>query len=631
MSGFDDSAGRVIARRYRLLRRIGAGGMGRVWLAYDLDLACEVAVKEITFAQDLPEADIAGRVARARQEARLAARLRDHPHVATVHDVVEEDGLPYIVMAYVPGATTLGEVVRERGPLDAPEAARIGLAVLDALMAGHRIGILHRDVKPANILLASSRTDASFHQFPGQVLLADYGVALKPDSGEPRLTATSALVGTPGFLAPERARGAPPSAAADLFALGATLYFAVSGNGPFDRDSEASTLTALLFEEPPPLDRAGPLTPVLTGLLAKDPDQRMPGEEAARLLSEAARSEQPPPTPVPAETVVDSPPTPPPTDKTVVDHPPGAGDTPPPADAQPKRRSPRRPSRGVLVTLIAVAALLIGGGLWAGASLVGSENGSEGSDTPSPTGPVRMYGENVDLTKELQQGDCVSTVWGQGKLKGEPNSVGVVDCLEESSSVDGQVMRTETATSLDDARENGADRCKSSLDKTVRSMADAQSYALVPNEQGWDSGVRSTACLVFNKSVPLYGQVGSFRDVGKQIRVTNSAVGDCFNEQESGGTYTSYLASCTLAHDDEVVGFVEAPAGMDFSAIESESTKLCANKYQSVSKPESTQLYTWTPHEDDWKKGFRYVMCTVARPDGQKLTGDATSPVSSTG
>jgi serine/threonine protein kinase len=443
MSGFDDSAGRVIANRYRLLRRIGVGGMGRVWLAYDLDLACEVAVKEITFAQDLSEEDMAGRVARARQEARLAARLRDHPHVATVHDVVEDGGLPYIVMAYVPGATTLGEVVRDRGPLNATEAAQVGLAVLDALMAGHRIGILHRDVKPANILLASPEPGTPFHRFPGQVLLADYGVALKPDSGEPRLTATSALVGTPGFLAPERARGAPPSAAADLFALGATLYFAVSGNGPFDRDSEASTLTALLFEEPRPLDHAGALTPVLTGLLAKDPDQRMTGEEAARRLSEAAQPEQPPPTPPPDETVVDSPqtPPPPPADKAVINRPADEADSTTP----PRRRTPH----GRIITLVAVVILLVAGGVWAGSTLIGGSDEEPVADAAptTPTGPVRPYGENVELARELNVGDCVSTVWGQGKLKGTPDSVGVIDCLDEAGSVDGQVVRTEAATS----------------------------------------------------------------------------------------------------------------------------------------------------------------------------------------
>ncbi|XES00234.1 serine/threonine-protein kinase [Streptomyces sp. S1D4-11] len=153
MTEGQQGAERLIAGRYRLLRRLGAGGMGRVWLAYDQELECEVALKELTLPEGIPEQELSARVARARAEARHAARLRNHPHVATVHDVVEEHGLPWIVMGFLPGATDLKEVVREHGPLPPAETARIGLAVLDALMAGHRIGILHRDVKPANILL----------------------------------------------------------------------------------------------------------------------------------------------------------------------------------------------------------------------------------------------------------------------------------------------------------------------------------------------------------------------------------------------------------------------------------------------------------------------------------------------
>lgn len=234
---------RVINGRYRLLRTLGAGGMGRVWLAYDEELACEVSLKEIS----LPEvprdaAERAQRIARARSEARHTARPRGHPHVATVHDVVLREGLPWIVMEYVPDAIDLQAVVRQRGPLAPEPVARIGLAVLDALTAGHRIGILHRDVKPANILLAA---DASGDPY-ARVLLTDYGIALQPESREPRLTATAGILGTPGYLAPERARGEPPTPAADMFSLGATLYAAVEGRGPFDRHGEYATLTALL-------------------------------------------------------------------------------------------------------------------------------------------------------------------------------------------------------------------------------------------------------------------------------------------------------------------------------------------------------------------------------------------------
>ena len=277
----DHSEDRIINGRYRLLRTLGAGGMGRVWLAYDEELACEVAIKEIALPDGPMDAsETAQRIARARSEARHAARLRGHPHVATVHDVVMYEGLPWIVMEYVPDAVDLQAVVRRSGPLSPAQVARLGLAVLDALTAGHRIGILHRDVKPANILLAP---DASGDPY-ARVLLTDYGIALQPESREPRLTATAGILGTPGYLAPERARGEPPTPAADLFSLGATLYATVEGHGPFDRHGEYATFTALLGEDPTPLARAGELTPVLLGLLVKDPVRRFSPEAAKRGL-----------------------------------------------------------------------------------------------------------------------------------------------------------------------------------------------------------------------------------------------------------------------------------------------------------------------------------------------------------
>ncbi|MFD3927624.1 protein kinase [Streptomyces sp. NPDC058614] len=676
MTSLDDGAGRVVAGRYRLIRRIGAGGMGRVWLAYDLDLACEVAVKEVAVPRDLPEPQLIARVARARGEARLAARLRDHPHVATVHDVVEEDGLPWIVMEYVPGATTLEDVVREQGPLPTAEAARVGLGVLDALTAGHRLGILHRDVKPANILLATPDTNAAYHEDRGRVLLADYGIALRPDSGEPRLTATSSLVGTPGFLAPERARGAPPSPASDLFSLGATLYFAVGGTGPFDRDSEASTLTALLFEEPSPPDRAGALAPVLLGLLAKDPDQRMGGDEAGRLLTELAgrptkvvappitapaTSPAPtapatpaaptaPPTP-PAPAAPTTPPAPPAPEPTVVvgvedqppDHresdaeptavvepdrdetarlrnfaaPPGGDDGTPADTGQPEPQPSRRMPRGRIIAILAAIVLIAGGGVWAGTSLLNSSEETSSDSTPSPTGPVKTYGETVELTRELQVGECVSAVWGPEKFNGAPDSLGVVACTPQSDAVDGQVLELDAATSLDDAKENGTSRCEGLLRETVGGMGDARSYALVPSEQGWDSNVHNTACLVFNKTAPLHGPVGTYRTTGGDYLLTTGAVGDCIDTKDQGDTVTGFLADCSADHNEEVVGFVKAPAGIKYGDWD-EAQKLCSNKFGSVqAKGPAEELNSWMDTE------FRYVMCTLYRTDGKKIEGSA--------
>ncbi|MEV5547450.1 protein kinase [Streptomyces sp. NPDC052309] len=274
--------GRVIAGRYLLLRRVGSGGMGHVWHAHDQRLACEVALKEIVF-RDPAEAgrEREARVARARAEARHAAGLRDHPHVVTVHDVLEHEGLPWIVMEYVANAVDLRDLVARRGPLSPAEGARIGLAVLDALTAGHERGVLHRDVKPANILLAPDRAGAPY----GRILLTDYGISVRPDTGETRYTHASALLGTAGYLAPERARGGPPTPAADLFSLGCTLYHGVEGRGPFERESHLAEITAVVTEEPRPPRRAGALRPLLDGLLAKDPDLRMTAAEAAAELA----------------------------------------------------------------------------------------------------------------------------------------------------------------------------------------------------------------------------------------------------------------------------------------------------------------------------------------------------------
>ncbi|NUS15130.1 MAG: serine/threonine protein kinase, partial [Streptomyces sp.] len=275
--------GRVIAGRYLLLHQLGSGGMGHVWLAHDQRLACEVALKEIVF-RDPSEAghEREARVARARAEARHAAGLRGHPHVVTVHDVLEHDGLPWIVMEYVPGAVDLRELIARRGPLAPAESARIGLAVLDALTAGHERGIMHRDVKPANILLAPDRTGAPY----GRVLLTDYGISVQPDAGETRYTLTSVLVGTAGYLAPERATGGSPTAAADLFSLGCTLYHAVEGCGPFARESHFAEISAVVTEEPRSPVRAGALAPVLEAMLVKDPGLRISAAQAEAALSQ---------------------------------------------------------------------------------------------------------------------------------------------------------------------------------------------------------------------------------------------------------------------------------------------------------------------------------------------------------
>lgn len=257
----------VLAGRYRAIDRLGAGGMGVVWRARDELLHREVAIKEVKLGPGLPEAQRAEMRERTLREARAAARL-GHPSIVTVHDVISQDGRPWIVMDLIRGRS-LQQVVRASGPIDPRRAAAIGVAVLDALALAHSRGIMHRDVKPANIMLADD----------GGVLLTDFGIATL--EGDVQLTSPDALVGSPGYIAPERLRGTGDGPAADLWSLGAALYTAVEGRGPFHRGSSAATLGAVLTEETPVPARAGELAPVLLAVLDKDP-RRRPGEAALR-------------------------------------------------------------------------------------------------------------------------------------------------------------------------------------------------------------------------------------------------------------------------------------------------------------------------------------------------------------
>ncbi|MBY8845797.1 serine/threonine-protein kinase [Streptomyces sp. SP2-10] len=263
--------GTVIGGRYSLTRLLGVGGFGQVWQAHDTLLGVDVAVKQVRLDVPLPDEARAELLARAAREARHAARLRDHPHIVTVHDVVEVDEghwkVPWIVMQWVDGCS-LAEELKERGPLNQRRTRETAEALLGALDAAHRAGVVHRDVKPGNVLLAAD----------GSVLLADFGIALA--STDPRLTRTTLVIGSPGYMAPERWQGAESDGRADLFSLGVTLYEAVEGVLPFRSDNP----TAVLTEPPRPPERAGTLAPLLTLLLDKDPARRPTVSEARTLL-----------------------------------------------------------------------------------------------------------------------------------------------------------------------------------------------------------------------------------------------------------------------------------------------------------------------------------------------------------
>ncbi|WP_306205812.1 serine/threonine-protein kinase, partial [Actinoplanes sp. RD1] len=270
-----------VAGRYRLGETLGAGGMGRVWVARDGILQRDVAVKEILLPPDLVEGERDSVHRRTVQEARAAAQL-SHPNVAQVYDVIEDDGRAWIVMEYVP-SRSLQEAIRTDGPLDPRDVAVLGLEVLGALEAAHRAGVRHRDVKPANVLLGDD----------GRVVLTDFGIAsIEGDSVI--TTSHEPVLGSPSYMSPERAKDGKALEASDLWSLGATLYAAVEGRPPYQRPNAMATLTALATEEPDPPVRAGALRPVLDGLLQKDPAARIDAAETRRRLLRAAEPETPP-------------------------------------------------------------------------------------------------------------------------------------------------------------------------------------------------------------------------------------------------------------------------------------------------------------------------------------------------
>jgi eukaryotic-like serine/threonine-protein kinase len=268
----------VVAGRYRLREIIGAGGMGRVWLADDELLDRRVAIKEISTRTDMTASQMLDLQGRTMREARAAARL-DHPGVITIYDVIWRAGHSWIVMEYVE-SRSLQDAVRADGPFRHDEAARIGLQVLSALRAAHAVGVMHRDVKPHNVLLADD----------GRVVLTDFGLATFEGADH----GTEPLMGSPYFVAPERLKAGESGEPADLWSLGATLYAATEGRPPFARRTTAQSLAAVLADPPDPPRRPGPLSAVIEDLLVKDPAQRMSGFAAeARLRRIAGRSRIP--------------------------------------------------------------------------------------------------------------------------------------------------------------------------------------------------------------------------------------------------------------------------------------------------------------------------------------------------
>ncbi|MFF6985007.1 protein kinase [Streptomyces sp. NPDC010273] len=274
-----DKNERLLAGRYRLGEVLGRGGMGTVWRAEDETLGRTVAVKELRFPTSIDEDEKRRLITRTLREAKAIARIRNTSAV-TVYDVVDEDDRPWIVMELVEGKS-LAEAIREDGLLKPRRAAEVGLAILDVLRSAHREGILHRDVKPSNVLIAED----------GRVVLTDFGIAQV--EGDPSITSTGMLVGAPSYISPERARGHKPGPAADLWSLGGLLYAAVEGAPPYDKGSAIATLTAVMTEPLEEPKNAGPLKDVIYGLLNKDPAQRLDDAGARAMLTAVIHAPEP--------------------------------------------------------------------------------------------------------------------------------------------------------------------------------------------------------------------------------------------------------------------------------------------------------------------------------------------------
>ncbi|WP_234387849.1 MULTISPECIES: serine/threonine-protein kinase [Streptomyces] len=375
---------RVIADRYRLLAPLGEGGMGTVWRARDEILHREVAVKEVRAPSGLAGDDVQRMYARLEREAWAAARVANR-NVVTVYDVATDDGRPWIVMELVRGLS-LAEVLDAEGPMAPQRAAHVGAEVLAALRSAHEAGVLHRDVKPANVLISND----------GRIVLTDFGIAMV--EGSSALTMTGEVIGSPEFLAPERALGRTPGPESDLWSLGVLLYAAVEGHSPFRHDTPLSTLRAIVDEELPPPYRAGPLAPVIEGLLRKDPEQRLPPERAEEDLRVVAAGGSPradttravpvPPTVVGHPEPAPTPPMPYPGRSAAS----GAGATTTATGRDRDRRAGR-----VLVAGVIALALAVGGLTYA---LLNNGDGSDGNDqgagdgTPAATkSPPRSTGQ----------------------------------------------------------------------------------------------------------------------------------------------------------------------------------------------------------------------------------------------
>ena len=529
---------RLIADRYLVLRQLGRGGMGRVWLAADELLGRLVAIKELRPPSGLADADRQTHQLRALQEARSAARIQ-HSNAVTLHEVVAVagDDAIYLIMEFVEGPT-LGLLVAESGPLPSPRVARYGLQLLDVLAAAHALGIVHRDVKPDNILIAAG----------DQAKLADFGIA--HTLGDPRLT-TEGVMGTRAYLAPELFDQAPITSAADLWSLGATLYHAAEGRGAFDRESTGAMLRAILLDDIP-VPRCDPsLAGAITAMLRRDPRHRATIQEASARLRQVPGQR---PAPEPRPTLPDPLPDPPRIPVVNRDWDPDAetgrnlptGAQTPPAPPPPPERHPARflPGKRQAAVAAAVLVLVAGGtigGLLAARSPATSPNAvgsfsstpaaaSSGAASSGPASSQPGRGSSSPVTRGQATPPSTGTSGGALTLRKTITGPPGVPQRGIAYSPDGTMLATYGADDGSDAIvwnvATGTEVTTLPFGTGVTDVAfshDSQSIAVSERYGGvgvWSAASRS---VTFNVTDPSFATGVSFNPNGGTLAVGDSA------------------------------------------------------------------------------------------------------------
>jgi serine/threonine protein kinase len=497
--GAGPAPGRVLAGRYTLLAEIGRGGMGIVWRADDQVIGRRVAIKELHLATDVPVEERAAYEGRVLREARNAGRLSD-PGTVTVYDVLQVGDAVYIVMELVE-APTLAQIVRRSGPMDPRKVADIGRQVLSGLVAAHAAGIVHRDVKPSNIMVLPS----------GRAKLTDFGIAHALD--DPTVTSTGVMMGSPAYMAPERLLGQPAGPASDLWSLGAALFTAVEGHGAYERDSTAATLHAVVHDIPYLTRCQGPLAAAIMGLLVPTPQGRITPAQVRPLFDAAVN--MPTQQQIPAQ--LPQPPRP------VV--PPGL----PPADphsrtAQRGAPSPRpggaQPSRRWNPALLWLGAGVLAGACFGVGAFAGNKVSPAASD-PASQVKVLTYGTGGQIANfALSAGQCGNGSISPGASLGSGSQV---TCASAAHDFDvyGSVTPISAAASADypsqDALNSyGQHQCWLLANTTqVAAAAAKQSLnyaALVPSQGAWgspnnDSDSRAVYCVLWSSSGTMTGRI----------------------------------------------------------------------------------------------------------------------------